>query len=166
MHLDIFVQSETLWFLPEFDQSLVFPPSLDLHPHFVFASDERVLPPARLGRGSGVWKEEGATILVPRAIVLLEAFMRLYARHAGKKVGSFSMQMICYMEEYVDDDGYLAQSRLPEPLQTFFEELKKGEKPVRQWLAEFRSALGVNEPEPSEKRGFAVTVQEGMMSAS
>lgn len=42
--VEISIQSETLWFLPELDQSLVFPPTLDLHPYFVFDSDKHTLP--------------------------------------------------------------------------------------------------------------------------
>ncbi|KAI7472901.1 hypothetical protein KC357_g5641 [Hortaea werneckii] len=141
--VDIFIQSETLWFLPELDQSLVFPPTMDLHPHFVFASDEGTLPPKRLGRGSGAFEEDFVPVLVPRAIVLLEAFLRIYARDRGKKIGSCAMQMICYIEEFVDDDGYLRGSRLPEPLQTLYVELKEDKMPVRQWLEKLRAALDV-----------------------
>ncbi|KAI7514451.1 hypothetical protein KC347_g603 [Hortaea werneckii] len=141
--VDIFIQSETLWLLPELDQSLVFPTTLDLHPHFVFASDKDTLPPNRLGRGSGAFQEDFVPVLVPQAIVLLEAFLRIYARDRGKKIGSFAMQMICYIEEYVDDDGYLRGSRLPEPLQTLYVELKEDKMPVRQWLEKLRAALGV-----------------------
>ncbi|KAI7369192.1 hypothetical protein KC354_g2132 [Hortaea werneckii] len=141
--VDIFIQSETLWFLPELDQSLVFPPTLDMHSHFVFASDKNTLPPNRLGRGSGAFQEDFVPVLVPQAIVLLEAFLRIYARDRGKKIGSFAVQMICYIEEYVDDDGYLRGSSLPEPLQTLYVELKEDKMPVRQWLEKLRATLGV-----------------------
>ncbi|KAI7250280.1 hypothetical protein KC343_g5760 [Hortaea werneckii] len=141
--VDIFIQSETLWFLPELDQSLVFPPTLHLHAHFVFASDKHTLPPKRLGRGSGAFQEDFVPVLVPRAVVLLEAFLRIYARDRGKQIGSFAMQMICYIEEYVDDEGYLRESRLPEPLQTLYVQLKEDRMPVRQWLEKLRAEIGV-----------------------
>ncbi|KAI7364568.1 hypothetical protein KC354_g5598 [Hortaea werneckii] len=162
--LGIYIQSETLWFLPEFDQSLVFPPTLDYHSHFVFASDKRTLPPERLGRGSGAFKEDFVPVLVPRAIVLLEAFLRLYARDRGKKIGSCAMQMICYIEEYVDDDGYLRESRLPEPLQTLYVELKEDRMSVRQWLEKLRAALGVQPGQDvPQKMEADMSVDEGLV---
>ena len=163
----IYVQAETLWFLPELDQTLVFPTTLDTHPHFVFASDKHTLPPARLGRGAGAFKEGLSPVLVPRAIVLLEAFLRLYARDYDKQIGSFSMQMICYIEEYVDEDGYLHDSRLPEPLQMLCEELKQDVKPVRQWSADLRAALGVQpEQDVSEKIKTNSSVDESVLVGS
>lgn len=150
--VEIFIQSETLWFLPELDQSLVFPPTLDLHPYFVFASDKHTLPPERLGRWSGAFQEDFVPVLVPRAIVLLEAFLRIYAGDRGKKIGSFAMQMICYIEEYVDDEGYLRESRLPEPLQTLYVELEEDKMPVRQWLENLRAALGVQPGQDVHKK--------------
>ena len=75
--------------------------------------------------------------------MLLEAYLRLYARDAGNRIGAFGMAMIAYMEEYVDDDGLLDASRLPEPLRTFYAELREGKKPVRQWKRELQEALGV-----------------------
>ena len=80
--------------------------------------------------------------------MLLEAYLRLYARDAGKRVGSFGMAMIAYMEEYVDDDGLLDASQLPEPLGTFYAELREGKKPVRQWMGELQDALGVPHHDP------------------
>lgn len=159
MHVDgsditvgLYPQSDTLWFLPEFDQSLIYPPSLEMHPHFVFASDMGALPPERDGRGVGAFKIDGPSVLVPRAIVLLEAFLRLYARDCEKQIGSFAMQMITYIEEYVDGDGYLDHCTLPAPLQTLYEELKGGEKPVYQWKWELRSALGVQAEEDQPQK--------------
>ena len=159
----IYVQSETLWFLPELDRNLVFPTTLDMHPHFVFASDKHTLPPGRPGRGAGAFEEGLSPVLVPRAIVLLEAFLRLYARDYDKQIGSFSMQMICYVEEYVDDDGYLHDSRLPEPLQMLYEELKEDRKPVRQWSADLRAALGVQPGQDlPQKMEADMSVDEGL----
>lgn len=75
---------------------------------------------------------------------MLEAFLRLYVRDLGKRIGSFAMAMIGYMEEYVDDDGLLDANQLPEPLKTFYEELRQGRKPVRQWTMELKEALGIS----------------------
>ena len=46
------------------------------------------------------------------------------------------------MEEYVDDDGLLDEDLLAEPLRTFYRELRKEEKMVRQWTDELKDALG------------------------
>lgn len=58
-------------------------------------------------------------MIVPRAHVLLRAFLRLYAHDSGKKIGSFGMAVISYMEEFVDDDGLFYSEQLADPLKTF-----------------------------------------------
>ena len=63
------------------------------------------------------------------------------------------MAMIAYMEEYVDDDGLLDANQLPEPLQTFYKELRQGRKPVRQWTKELKEALGILE-DPEDDRSW------------
>ena len=139
--VNLYVQSETLWFLPPFDKSLSDPRKAKLPFDLVLASDQTVLPQRRPGRGSGVWSSASYPVLALRAHVLLEAFLRLYARDIGTRVGSFAMAMIGYMEEYVDDDGLLDADRLPQPLRDFYRELKEAKKPVRQWTDELKDAL-------------------------
>ncbi|KAK1687647.1 hypothetical protein BDP55DRAFT_630300 [Colletotrichum godetiae] len=90
---------------------------------FALACDRDVLPPWRPGRGTGAFQSSNSSVIVPRAHVLLEAYLRLYALGSGKPVGSFAMAMIAYMEEYVDDDGLLDSSQLPEPIKSFYKEL-------------------------------------------
>ncbi|KAI5864892.1 hypothetical protein GGS23DRAFT_562272 [Durotheca rogersii] len=141
--VDLYLQSETLWFLPTLDDALLCADASKLPPYFVLASDQDSLPPPRLGRGSGVFQSSKEAVVVPKAHVLLEAFIRLYARNWGKRIGAFSMAMIAYVEEYVDDDGFLDTSQLPEPLKAFYFELREGKKPLRQWAKELRQALGV-----------------------
>ncbi|KAH9831063.1 thioredoxin reductase [Teratosphaeria destructans] len=109
----------------------------------MLASDKTKLPPRHSGRGDGYFANDDPPAIVPCAIVLLEAALRLYARDRRKRIGSCAMRLICYVEEYVDRDGYLGERRLPSPLQRFYEELKDGEKPVRQWTMELEDALGV-----------------------
>ncbi|KAF2459310.1 hypothetical protein BDY21DRAFT_337917 [Lineolata rhizophorae] len=159
MHVDasevtigLYLQSETLWFLPPLDDSLSSPQKLELPSYFVLASDQTVLPPWRPGRGSGVFKSGEYPVVVPRSFILLEAFLRLYARDSAKRIGSFGLPMIGYMEQYVDDDGFLDVTQLVEPLKTFYEELKEGKKPVRQWTTELKEALGIPEEEPEDYR--------------
>ena len=42
------------------------------------------------------------------------------------------MAMVTYIEEYVDEDGYLDANLLPESLRVSYKELRQGEKPVCQ----------------------------------
>ena len=70
-------------------------------------------------------------VIVPKSYILLEAFLRLYARDLGKRIAAFAIAMIAYMEGYIDDDGLLDTNQLPVPLKTFYKELRQGRKPVR-----------------------------------
>ena len=49
----LYLQSETLRFLPPLDSSLLAPTKLNLPVHYVLASDQATLPVWRPGRGSG-----------------------------------------------------------------------------------------------------------------
>jgi hypothetical protein len=53
--------------------------------------------------------------------------------------------MICYMVEYVDNDGYLDVDQLPEPLRTLYLELKDEKTPTRPWSENLRAAPGVSD---------------------
>ncbi|CRK47699.1 hypothetical protein BN1723_007718 [Verticillium longisporum] len=139
----IYLQSETLWFMPPLRESLPSPSLLEPHSSYILASDQQCLPPWRPGRGSGFFKSGEDPIIVPKSHILLEAFLRLYARDAGQRIGGFALPMIGYMEMYVDDDGFLDARLLPEPLQKFYRELREGKKPVRQWMKELKAALGI-----------------------
>ncbi|KAK8036181.1 hypothetical protein PG993_008795 [Apiospora rasikravindrae] len=147
----LYLQSQTLWFLPTFDDTLIYPQASKLPPQFVLASDQGSLPPWRPGRGSGVFKSSKEAVIVPKAHVLLEAFLRLCARDSGKQIGAFSMAMVGYIEQYVDDDGPLDASQLPEPIRTSYCELREGKKPGRQWTKELKQALQVPEEEDSDE---------------
>lgn len=141
----LYLQSETLWFLPPLDSSFLSPTTATLAPPFALASDQGILPPWRPGRGQGVFQPGLDPVVVIKSHVLLEAFLRLYARDAAKRVGGCGMAMIGYMELYVDDDGLLDASQLPEPLRGFYKELHSENmtKPLRQWTMELRVALGM-----------------------
>ncbi|KAK0706797.1 hypothetical protein B0T26DRAFT_655685 [Lasiosphaeria miniovina] len=127
------------------NHSLLHPTKLELPPHFILASDQAVLPPWRPGRGTGLFKSSRDLIVVPKSHILLEAYMRLYARDFGKPVGNFGMAMICCLEGYVDSDGLLDIQQLPAPLKTLYVELRDGRKPGRQWTIELRDALALPE---------------------
>jgi hypothetical protein len=143
LFVGLYTQSETLWFLPRFDHTLVFPPTLQDHPHFTFASDRTTLPPYRDGRGAGFFTIHEPPVLVPRSFILLEALMRIHARDSAKQVGAFAIQMICYVAGYVDSDGYLDVTRLSEPLRTFYQRFQKGDQRLAPWTIELKEALGV-----------------------
>ena len=149
----LYIQSETLWFLPPLDSSFSSPKKLEYPSQFIFASDQTVLPPWRPGRGLGVFKSDRDLVVVPKSHILLEAFLRLYARDSGKRIGACAMSMIAYMEEYVDDDGLLDANQLPEPLKTSYKELRQGRKPVRQWKEELKEALGISEDSEDSEDG-------------
>ncbi|KAK4242188.1 hypothetical protein C8A03DRAFT_40462 [Achaetomium macrosporum] len=142
----LYLQSDTLWLLPPLDHSLLSPSKVDLPPYFALASDQTVFPPWRPGRGAGVLNNSGVdAVFAPRSHILLEAYMRLYARDQGKRVGCFGLAMIAYMEGYVDADGLWDANLLPEPLRTSYRELKVGKKPTSQWMLDLKEALGVAE---------------------
>ncbi|KAF2278516.1 thioredoxin reductase [Westerdykella ornata] len=158
MHLDasdlavgLYLQSEMIWFLPSLDTALSSPQQDELPAYFVLASDETVLPPYRLGMGSGALPQGGHLVLVPTSVVLLEAYLRLWARDWRKRQGGMGIAMIAYMQEYVEKEGFLDGDQLPEPLRTFYRELKEGEKPVRQWSEELSMALGVSDEGDEEE---------------
>jgi hypothetical protein len=141
--VSLYFQSETIWFVPLLDSSLLRAKRLEDSSHFALASDHTVLPPQRPGRGSGVFKSGQSQVIVPKSHILLEAFLRVYVRDLGKQMGAFAMVMINYVEEYVDGDGFLDATLLPEPLRTSYKELKGGKKPVRQWTTELIAVLGI-----------------------
>ena len=146
----LYLQSDTLWFLPPLDSSLLSPNQPQLPSQFILASDQTILPPWRPGRGSGGFTSGSDTVVIPKAHILLEAFLRLYARDSGKRIGGFAMAMIAYVEEYIDDDGLLDTTQVPEPLKTFYLELRQGRKPVRQWTKELKCALGILEEDSDD----------------
>ena len=150
----LYLESETLWFLPPLDSSVLVPNKLKLPSHFILASDRIILPPWRPGRGSGVFKSDGDSVVVPKSHILLEAYLRLHARDSEKRIGGFGIAMIAYMQGYVDDDGLLDADQLPEPLKTSYRELRQGEKPVGQWTKELREALGIPEEDCYDDRSW------------
>lgn len=142
----LFLQSETLWFLPPLSKTLLCVPEEEAtNSPFISATDSTILPPWRPGRGSGVFTSTDSAkhVLVPRAPVLLEAYMRLHARDSGKQVGTFSLAMVDYMTMYVDEDGYLDVMLLSDPFRAFYQRLKVDEGPIRNWTRDLKTALGM-----------------------
>jgi hypothetical protein len=140
----LYLQSDTIWFLPALESSLLSARNVELPSPYVLASDQTVLPPWRPARGSGFFKSNRYPVIVLKSHMLLEAFMRLYVRDLNKRIGLFALAMVGYMMMYVEEDGFLDAQLLPEPLRTSYENLKKGRKPVRQWSKELVEALGTS----------------------
>jgi hypothetical protein len=141
----IYLQRDTLWFLPPLNSSsdrLLSPKMQQLPSQFVLASDQTTLPPPRPGRASSYFQPGRSPVVVPKAHVLLEAFMRIYARDVETIIGSFAMSMIAYMVMYVDEDGFLDVDQLPEPLKELYCKRWDGTRPLRHWTQELIEALG------------------------
>ena len=141
----LFVQSETLWFLPPLSASLASPRA-DLLPRYLaLASDLTALPPFQIGMGQGVFGSDQTVVLVPRVHILLEALMRIAARDHGKVVGGTSMAYVMYIPIYVEKRKILDLDLLPVP----FKDVYKGwtddkePRPFRDFTLMLLRALGV-----------------------
>ncbi|KAF2769767.1 hypothetical protein EJ03DRAFT_88113, partial [Teratosphaeria nubilosa] len=75
MTVGLYLQSETLWSPPEIDQTLLEPQALDTNPYYSLASDKATLHPRRSGRGDEYFASNDLPVVIPRAIVLLEAVL-------------------------------------------------------------------------------------------
>lgn len=140
--IGLYPQSVTLWFLPPLQAALTTPDKGQLPPYYALASDESILPPSRLGRGSGFFKSTVHPVVIVPSHVLLEAFMRICARSVNTPPGGFSISMISYVGPYIDDDGFLDLKQLSEPLSSSYLGLRQGKMPVRQWVNELKTLLG------------------------
>lgn len=136
------LHSETLWFIP--------PPSVPLrpktevtiepNPYYLEASSPE-LPPWRHGRGHGAFSSHGPPVLVPRAHVLLEAFIRLASAFRERYCGYF-LSMITYMEEYPFQDGLINIELLSSPCRSFWDGIRHGKISVRQLVFDLQRDLG------------------------
>ncbi|KAK5625749.1 hypothetical protein RRF57_001465 [Xylaria bambusicola] len=136
------LHSETLWFIPPPNKPPSSKKELDakLSPYYLEASSQE-LPPWCPGRGQGAFSSHGSPVLVPRAHILLEAFIRL-ASAFREGYGTYFLQMITYMAEYPFDDGFVNIDLLSKPCQTFWDRLEEGKLPVRQLMDELQRDLG------------------------
>jgi hypothetical protein len=143
----LYLQRDTLWFLPPLNSTrdyLSSPTTRDLSSAsspFILASDQTFLPPWRPGRASGHFKPRQFPVLVPKAHVLLEAYIRIYARDVGTMIGSFAITMVSYMEMYVDRDGFLDVDQLPDVIKTLYCERRERRQPVQLWTQKLKKTL-------------------------
>ncbi|KAI0905540.1 hypothetical protein F4823DRAFT_133966 [Ustulina deusta] len=134
--------SETLWFIPPPNnpsgskREMVAKPN----PCYLEASSPE-LPPWRHGRGHGAFSSHGSPVLVPRAHVLLEAFIRL-ASAFREDYCHYFLNMITYMSEYPFTDGLINIDLLSEPCRSFWDGRKQGKLTVRQLMDNLQRDLG------------------------
>ncbi|KAI1203716.1 hypothetical protein F5X97DRAFT_318366 [Nemania serpens] len=126
--------SETLWFAPT-------PGGADpaWRSYYISASDTS-LPKPRPGRGHGALSPDGLEVLIPRAHVLLEAYIRL-ASAFRDNFANFFLSMVNYMEEYVEPDDLIDDNLLSKPCRDFWDETKKGRRPVIELVNQLQLAL-------------------------
>ncbi|KAI1262182.1 hypothetical protein F5Y18DRAFT_162602 [Xylariaceae sp. FL1019] len=123
--------SETLWTIPPPGTTrskgrMAAEPSA----YYIDASSPE-LPHGRPGRGHGAYSSRGASVLVPRAHVLLEAYIRL-ASAFREDYWSYFSSMITYMAEYVHADGLVDIDLLSTPCRTFWYDRKQARFPTVQ----------------------------------
>jgi hypothetical protein len=142
----IYVQSETLWFLPPLGATLANPKANRLPRYLAFACDLTALPPYEIGMGRGAFDSDQTVVLVPKAHILTEALMRITARDDGTKVGAYSAAHFCYIILYVEKRGILDIGLLPEPLARLYEEFRDGLGPSGPIRTKLKRTLGVLVP--------------------
>jgi hypothetical protein len=147
--VQIFAQSDTLPFLESFEQSLAT--NRNLSHHYVLAADYVSLPPDRPNRGSGYLKSGRTPVIIPKAYIMLEAYLRILAREALTDHADWAMGMVMLIREYVGLDGYLNvpmdQRRLSRQTGALFIEMFRLKRPVRHWLSDLRTSFGMDELE-------------------
>ncbi|KAK4127919.1 hypothetical protein N657DRAFT_641986 [Parathielavia appendiculata] len=139
-----YLQRETLWFLTSEPCSIV-PEQAN--------SSAAVRPCIRQNRLSNLEARSRIRSLqarnrpydrpqTPRSLGSLYASLRTGSKQL---VSSFNISMIAYMSLYVDEDGLLDASLLPEPLKASYRNFQEGKKPTCQWMLELQEALSLVE---------------------
>ncbi|KAF1825474.1 uncharacterized protein K489DRAFT_429729 [Dissoconium aciculare CBS 342.82] len=123
--VNVYLQSSTLWFLPSLTQSMLSALAPALPPYLLLASDRTSLPPYRPGRGCGYLPISEHPIMVPQAVVFLEAFTRMLALDFGARDVSQCIYTISYVSQYIDADGLLDLEEFPEPMRTFYVQFRQ-----------------------------------------
>ncbi|KAI0973595.1 hypothetical protein F4678DRAFT_405518 [Xylaria arbuscula] len=134
--------SETLWFIPppktpcRSRKEMVAEPN----PHYLEASSSK-LPLWRHGRGHGAFSSHGPPVLISRAHVLLEAFIRL-ASAFREDYSIYFLSMIIHMLEYPFEDGLINIDLLSGPCRYFWDGNRQRKLTVRQLMDRLQLALG------------------------
>jgi hypothetical protein len=142
--VNLYLQSTTLWFLPPLTQPM--PSALDpaLPPYLLLASDQISLPKSQPDLGDGYLPVSKHPIMVPRAVVFLEAFIRMLALDFGVRDVGKCIHTIAYVSQYIDADGRLDPEKLPEPLRTFYVQFRQENgMSLREKILQLKNALGM-----------------------
>ncbi|KAH6854734.1 hypothetical protein B0I37DRAFT_410801 [Chaetomium sp. MPI-CAGE-AT-0009] len=135
----LFLQSETLWFLPPLSALLASPRA---HPLPVIACDLSVLPPSDTIRDSnGAFVSGQTVVLVPKTEIMLEAYMRIMGRDWGTPL--FYEMDVCYMSLYVERYGFVDPDLLPPPFGALYKAFTKETMPMVDVMVALRRAMGL-----------------------
>ncbi|KAK4240594.1 hypothetical protein C8A03DRAFT_13093 [Achaetomium macrosporum] len=119
----LYLQSDTLRFLPPLSASLANPKECRLPRYLALAWDRDALPPPQLGMGRGAFRSTKSVVLVPKMHILTEALMRIMARDLETRVGSCCVSHFLYIPIYVEKRGILDISLLPELFEEVYKEM-------------------------------------------
>ncbi len=133
MHIDqeggyaaqLYLQSETLWYLPPLSASLALPRACQLPPYLALACDRTALPFYGRGPERGAFESDQSVVLVLKAHMLTEALMRIMARDYCTKRGTHVMSDFLYILRYVEKLGFLDLDLLPEPFKKIYEDFNR-----------------------------------------
>lgn len=137
----LFLQSETLWFLPPFSASLASPRAHSVPEYLVLACDTTILPRGRDGHGNGAFLLDQTVVLVPKSEIMVEAYMRMMARDWGTPVSNY--ENLGYMSHYVQECYLMDPGLLPEPLEEIYWDFKELAMPMVDIMKKLRQALGL-----------------------
>lgn len=137
----LFLQSETLWFLPPFEAFLASPRERPLPEYLILASDTTILPRNRSGYGNGAFTSDQTVVLVPKSEILVEAYMRIMARDLWTPLTSY--ENLNYMAQYVEEPGFMDTELLPAPLRGVYEAFRDLSMPMMDIMKNLRHAVGL-----------------------
>ncbi|KAI0193899.1 hypothetical protein F4808DRAFT_464660 [Astrocystis sublimbata] len=142
MDVSLRAHSETLWFIPPPESPCTSREEMAAkpNPYYLEASSPE-LPRWRHGRGHGAFSSHGSPVLVPRAHVLLEAFIRLISAFCEDYFCYF-LGMMSYMLEYPFEDGLININLLSAPCRSFWDGFSQGTLTIPQLLNNLQLALG------------------------
>ncbi|KAI2610613.1 uncharacterized protein GGS25DRAFT_518912 [Hypoxylon fragiforme] len=149
LDVSIRARSKTLWFIPPVPENL-YSDTRPQDSRYIFASDDSILPPPRHGRGRGAFSKEGFPVVVPTAHTMLEAYMRLSIAHRDE-YGGFYISMMAYVAQYIDADGLLNDTKLPESCREFWHDFKLGQRRTREMMDELQNYF--DNESTGERRG-------------
>jgi hypothetical protein len=140
----LFLQSETLWFLPPFGVSLANPRANPLPRYLALACDQTALPHYVSGLGTGFFASDQTVVLVPKIHILLESGMRITARDHGKRAGNYAGVIIDYIGLYINARGFLDIDLLPGPFRWLYKTMNDSSKhsPL-EWQVKLMRTCGV-----------------------